>query len=186
MHRPPLLTTLTVTTLLVSLWSPPPLPPMQVQTGDAAKTALASPNPSHLLLFTVWYWRCSLDTYTAWGNKPGANTNRWKKGRRSDRRQSVDWLVQCQSFVPPQWPSQMQEMGLSHCGGGASSPVVREQRGSEIDTAIKRTSAAQALTGIVHKQITSDYHLENNWPACKVTSLRHFCVFIGWNISFTG
>lgn len=63
------------------------------------------------------------------GNK--MNINEWiGPNDRSDSEQSFDWLVQCQSFVLHQWPSQMQD-------GGGAFWMVRGHQWSEIDAAEK-------------------------------------------------
>ena len=107
----------------------------------------------HFSMFGDHSCRAQKPIYTVGGGRRGVflptviilekklsiNVNEWMAPRdKSDSEQSVDWLVQCQSFVLHQWPSQTQEMGVSHCGGGASSGMVRGHRWSEIDAAPKR------------------------------------------------
>lgn len=128
------------------------------------------------------------------------NINEWMGPRdRSDSEQSFDWLVQCQSFVLHQWPSQTQEMGVSHYGGGASSWMVRGDWWSEIDAAPNRVNVAEDehIKIIVHKQrlqVNCKTETLLNAPIllksvpiktfhCQTLSFIHTCLWKGHSVN---
>lgn len=147
MHHPPVLTTLTVTTPLVFSLLVPVLSSHSLEYNhkeNSPYSMLEITTAQHRKPFTLiycrqWEKRIFFHAVIIRETNLNMNVNEWMGPRdKSDSEQSFDWLVQCQSFVLHQWPSQTQEMGVSHCGGGASSWMVRGHRWSEIDAAPKR------------------------------------------------